>query len=94
MMGEGKDEVKNAEENGKAYWRATLKLLTVVLVIWAVVAYGLSIVFAPALNNFSLGGYPLGFWFAQQGSLYVFVILIFAYAKIIEKIDRKYDVNE
>lgn len=93
-MDEKKDGVKDAKANGRAYWHATLKLLTVVLVIWAFVAYGLSIVFAPALNRISLGGYPLGFWFAQQGSLYVFVILIFSYAKIIEKIDRKYDVHE
>jgi putative solute:sodium symporter small subunit len=82
------------EENAKAYWSATLRLLTGILIVWAVVAYGLAIVFAPALNNFHLGGYPLGFWFGQQGSIYIFIGLIFFYAKKMGDIDRKFNVEE
>ena len=62
------------------YWGTVLGLLRNVLIIWFVVSYGCGILFAEALNNISLGGYPLGFWFAQQGSIYIFVILIFFYA--------------
>lgn len=77
-----------------SYWSATLRLLGSILVVWAVVAFGLSILFADALNNIRVGGFPIGFWFAQQGSIYVFIVLIFIYAKKMGKIDRKYDVHE
>lgn len=82
------------EDNAKAYWSATLRLLTGILIVWAVVAYGLAIIFAPALNNFYLGGYPLGFWFGQQGSIYIFIGLIFYYAKKMGDIDRQFNVDE
>ncbi len=82
------------EENAKAYWSATLRLLTGILIVWAFVAYGLAILFAPALNNFHLGGYPLGFWFGQQGAIYIFIGLIFFYAKKMGDIDRKFNVEE
>lgn len=82
------------EDNGKAYWSAVLGLLTKVIVIWFLVSFGAGILFAPALNSISLGGYPLGFWFAQQGSMYVFVALIFWYAKKMGQIDRQFDVHE
>jgi len=82
------------DTSGKAYWSATLGLLTKVLVIWFLVSFGAGILFAPWLNNFHLGGYPLGFWFAQQGSIYVFVVLIFWYAKKMNEIDREFDVHE
>lgn len=82
------------KRNDKAYWKATRRLLGVVLLLWIIVSLGLSIILAQQLNNFSLWGYPLGFWFAQQGSIYIFVILIFSYAYIMNKIDRKYDVHE
>ena len=70
-------------ENNSAsgYWKATLGLLTKILIIWFVVSFGAGILFAPALNSISLGGYPLGFWFAHQGSIYIFIALIFYYAK-------------
>jgi putative solute:sodium symporter small subunit len=84
----------NSDSNAKAYWSATLGLLTKVLVIWALVSYGAGILFAPVLNNFSVGGYPLGFWFAQQGSIYVFIALIFWYARQMGKIDRKFGMQE
>lgn len=82
------------EDNAKAYWSATLRLLTGILIVWAVTAYGLAILFAPALNNFHLGGYPLGFWFGQQGSIYIFIVLIFYYAKKMGEIDRQFNVEE
>jgi len=83
-----------SEEAGKAYWFATLKLIGCVLVVWFIVSYGFGILFAPELNSIKLGGYPFGFWWAQQGSMYVFVALIFIYAKLMGNIDKKFDVHE
>ena len=80
--------------NAKAYWSATLGLLTKVLVVWFLVSYGAGILLAPLLNNMSLGGYPLGFWFAQQGSIYVFIALIFYYARKMGQIDRQFGMQE
>ena len=80
--------------DGVAYWKAVLGLIRNVMIVWFVVSYGCGILFAPALNSISLGGYPLGFWFAQQGSIYVFVALIFFYAKQMGKLDEKFDVHE
>ena len=77
-----------------AYWKATLGLIRNVLIVWFVCSYVLGIIFAPALNSISLGGYPLGFWFAHQGSMYIFIVLIFYYAAQMGKIDRKFDVHE
>jgi len=82
------------EKSADAYWRATLRLIAVVLAIWFAVSFLAGIVFAPALNSIRLGGYPLGFWFAHQGSIYVFVALIFWYAKKMDDIDREFDVHE
>ena len=82
------------DESGQAYWRATLKLILGILAVWFVVSFGAGILFADALNSIKLGGYPLGFWFAQQGSIYIFIALIFYYAKAMNKIDRKFDVHE
>ncbi|WP_230969214.1 DUF4212 domain-containing protein [Nitrogeniibacter aestuarii] len=81
-------------EGGAAYWKATLGLLWTVMAIWAVVSFGAGIVMADALNSIHIGGYKLGFWFAQQGSIYVFVVLIFWYAARMNKIDREHDVHE
>jgi putative solute:sodium symporter small subunit len=82
------------DSNAKAYWSATLGLLTKVLIIWFLVSYGAGILFAEALNNFKLGGYPVGFWFAQQGSIYVFIALIFWYARKMGQIDRQFGMQE
>jgi putative solute:sodium symporter small subunit len=82
------------DSNARAYWSATLGLLTKVLVIWFVVSYLAGIVFAGALNSIKLGGYPLGFWFSQQGSIYIFIALIFWYAKKMGDIDRKFGMQE
>lgn len=82
------------KDNGHAYWSAVLSLLTKILAVWFLVSFGAGILFAPLLNNISLGGYPLGFWFAHQGSIYVFVALIFIYAKKMGDLDKKFDVHE
>jgi len=82
------------EEAGRLYWKAVLSLIAQVLVVWFVVSYGFGILLAPVLNSVTVGGYPLGFWFAQQGSMYIFVALIFIYAWKMGKIDEKFDVHE
>jgi putative solute:sodium symporter small subunit len=76
------------------YWKANLRLLLLCLIIWFVVSYGCGILLVDVLNTISLGGYPLGFWFAQQGSIYTFVVLIFFYASRMNKLDRQFDVHE
>jgi putative solute:sodium symporter small subunit len=81
-------------ENRAGYWRANLRLLTVLLIIWFIVSYGCGILLVEPLNAIHLGGYPLGFWFAQQGSIYIFVVLIFVYAAAMNRLDKKYDVEE
>jgi putative solute:sodium symporter small subunit len=82
------------DDQASAYWSATLRLLGMILAVWFICSFGAGILFADALNNFKLGGYPLGFWFAQQGSIYIFVALIFIYAKLMNNLDRKFDVHE
>ncbi len=82
------------DNNSSGYWKAVLGLLTKILIIWFLVSFGAGILFAPALNSISLGGYPLGFWFAHQGSIYIFIVLIFYYAKKMGDIDRQFDVHE
>ena len=76
------------------YWRANLRLVAKLLVVWFVVSYGCGILFVDELNKISVGGFKLGFWFAQQGSIYVFVVLIFIYVKKMNKIDRDFGVEE
>lgn len=77
-----------------AYWRANLRLMVICLVIWFVVSYGFGILLVTPLNHIQIFGYKLGFWFAQQGSIYVFLGLIFFYAKRMNKLDREFDVHE
>lgn len=81
-------------ENRTAYWRANLRLVFVCLVIWFTCSYGFGILLVDELNNIRMGGFKLGFWFAQQGSIYIFVALIFFYAWRMNKIDRQYNVDE
>jgi putative solute:sodium symporter small subunit len=81
-------------ENRSAYWKANLRLLSILLVIWFIVSYGLGILLVEPLNAFHLGGYPLGFWFAQQGSIYIFLVLIFTYAIGMNTLDKKFEVDE
>lgn len=82
------------QEKASAYWKENLKYLVILLIIWFVVSYGAGIMFKDALNAIYLGGFPLGFWFAQQGSIYVFVILIFVYVRLMNKLDKKYGYDE
>ena len=78
----------------KAYWKENVKYLSILLVIWFLVSYGCGILFKDALNEIRLGGFKLGFWFAQQGSIYVFILLILVYVVLMNRLDRKYDVDE
>jgi len=78
----------------KEYWRKNIRIMTWLLAIWAFVSYGLGIILVNPLNAIHIGGFPLGFWFAQQGSIYVFVVLIFVYCALMRKLDREYDVDE
>ena len=72
------------------YWKANLRLIALCLTVWGAVSYGCGILFVEQLNYFSLGGYKLGFWFAQQGAMYVFVALIFFYNWRVTKLDERY----
>lgn len=81
-------------DDRRAYWRQNIKYLATLLSIWFLVSYGAGILFVDALNKINLGGFPLGFWFAQQGSIYVFIVLIFVYVKLMNKLDAKYGVEE
>ena len=76
------------------YWKANLRLVSILLVIWFVVSYLFGIILVEPLNAIKIGGTGLGFWFAQQGSIYVFVALIFVYVKRMAKLDQKFDVHE
>ncbi|MBQ0758645.1 MAG: DUF4212 domain-containing protein [Zhongshania sp.] len=84
----------HSKELAKAYWRENIKLLLSLLFIWALVSFGFGILFADALNNFHFFGFKLGFWFAQQGAIYTFVVLIFVYVYKMNRLDEKYDVQE
>lgn len=77
-----------------AYWKANLKLVIGCLIVWFIVSFGFGILLVDVLNTISIGGYKLGFWFAQQGSMYTFVALIFFYASRMTKLDRKFNVEE
>jgi putative solute:sodium symporter small subunit len=78
----------------QAYWKANLRLVAICLSIWFVVSYLCGIILVDQLNAIKIGGYGLGFWFAQQGSMYVFVVLIFYYAHAMRKLDEKFNVHE
>ncbi|WP_425391787.1 DUF4212 domain-containing protein [Ekhidna sp.] len=78
----------------KKYWSRNLKYLLILLSIWFLVSYGAGILFAEQLNTVRIGGFKLGFWFAQQGSIYVFVILILVYVRLMNKLDKEFDVDE
>jgi len=83
-----------SEDDAKAYWKENVGLMIKLMIVWFVVSFGCGILFVEELNAFHLGGYKLGFWFAQQGSIYTFVILIFTYTRKMAALDRKYGVDE
>lgn len=77
-----------------SYWKANIRLVSFCLIIWFVVSFGFGILLVEPLNAIRIGGYQLGFWFAQQGSIYVFVALIFFYAFQMNRLDKKFNVQE
>ena len=77
-----------------SYWQRNLRLIATCLVIWFVVSYGFGLLLVEPLNTIRIGGYKLGFWFAQQGSIYVFVALVFYYAHAMNKLDKEFHVDE
>jgi putative solute:sodium symporter small subunit len=89
-------ERREPERTGRSvgYWRANMRLQLGLLAVWAIFGYFLAIIFADQLNEVSIGGFPLGFWFAQQGAIYVFVVLIFIYAITMDRVDHQYGVEE
>ncbi|MCM8539791.1 MAG: DUF4212 domain-containing protein [Lentisphaeraceae bacterium] len=78
----------------KAYWRASLKIVFGLLVVWFTVSFGCGILFKESLDKFSIGGAPFGFWMAQQGSIIVFVILLITYAFLMNRLDKKHGYDE
>ena len=76
------------------YWRANLRYVGALLSVWFLVSYGFGILLVEPLNRIRIGGFQLGFWFAQQGSIYVFVLLIYVYVRLMNRLDRKFDVYE
>ncbi len=84
---------RNPKTDAKAYWSATLRLTLSLLTVWFLVSFGAGILFRDFLDQFSIGGAPLGFWFAQQGAIYVFVLLIFYYCWAMARLERRYGVE-
>jgi len=82
------------DDKAKAYWKENIRYVIILLAIWFVVSYGAGIIFKDALNSIRIGGFKLGFWFAQQGAIYVFVVLIFVYVRLMNKLDKKYGYDE
>ena len=82
--------MNDKKEHAKAYWNENIRYVIFLLIIWALISYGCGILFKDALDKISIGGFKLGFWFAQQGAIYVFVILIFVYVRLMNTLDKKY----
>jgi putative solute:sodium symporter small subunit len=81
-------------KNFESYWKRNKKYLFILFSIWFLISYGCGIIFVDYLNTIRIGGFKLGFWFAQQGSIYVFVALIFTYVKLMNKLDKEYELDE
>ena len=77
-----------------SYWKTNLKYLFILLSVWFLVSFGAGILFRDSLDEIKIGGFKLGFWFAQQGSIYVFVILIFVYVRLMNKLDKKHGFDQ
>ena len=88
------DREQTGPGTSRRYWRANLKLVGLLLAIWFTVSFGFGILLAEPLNEIRFFGFKLGFWWAQQGSIYVFVVLIFVYAAAMKRLDRKYGVGD
>ena len=81
-------------ESAQQYWKTNLKYLVILLLVWFAVSFGCGILFVDELDSIRFGGFKLGFWFAQQGSIYVFVLLIFIYVFLMNRLDKKHNVDE
>ncbi len=81
-------------EKLRKYWRTNVRYVLILLSIWVVSSLGLGVLFADALNSFKIAGFKMGFWMAQQGSIYIFVVLIFIYTYLMNRLDRKFHVDE
>lgn len=86
--------MSDKQDKATAYWKENIKYVSIFLVIWFLVSYGAGILFKDTLNSIKIGGFKLGFWFAQQGSIYVFVILIFIYVRLMNNLDKKYGYDK
>lgn len=84
----------NNFNKGNSYWKSNLKIILSLLSIWFLVSFGFGILLSEWLDQIKIGGFKMGFWFAQQGSIYVFVILIFVYVHLMERLDKKYMNSE
>jgi putative solute:sodium symporter small subunit len=91
---EGATDTAETSAAEGAYWRENLRLLVTLMAIWFACSFGAGILIRDWLDQFMLGGYPLGFWFAQQGSIYIFIALIFFYVFRMKQIERKYDLDD
>jgi putative solute:sodium symporter small subunit len=89
-----KKSQNNATFQQSNYWKINLKYLACLLAVWFIVSYGCGILFVDQLNRFRIGGFYLGFWFAQQGAIYIFVILIFIYVQLMKRLDRSFKAEE
>jgi len=78
----------------QAYWRKNLRYLLILLTLWFVMSYGFGILLVEPLNAIKIGGFKLGFWFAQQGSIYAFIVVIFLYVRWMNQLDKEFDVDE
>ncbi len=94
MADNNQENITADQENRKAYWKANVRLMTILLTVWFVISYLCGIVFVEELNHIRVGGYKLGFWFAQQGSMYGFVAIVFIYANRMAALDRKHGFEE
>ena len=88
------DDDDGVSERAKAYWRSNIRLMSILLIIWFTVSFGFGILLVEPLNQIPFFGFKTGFWWAQQGSIYVFIILIFVYARLMKRLDRKYGVDD
>ncbi|MBF0383282.1 MAG: DUF4212 domain-containing protein [Magnetococcales bacterium] len=86
--------MSESADNAKSYWRANLKLMSMILAIWFLVSFVFGLLLVDVLNMIQIGGYPLGFWFAQQGSIFTFVGLVFYYVYRMNKLDKQFNVQE
>ena len=87
-------QMKNTNLNKYSYWKSNLKIVSSLLIIWFLSSFGAGIIFSDTLDKIKIGGFQLGFWFAQQGSILIFVLIIVIYCFLMNRLDKKYDVTE